>query len=112
MSKVSQYSTSLYYSARDAMITNGYNAVTQANGTVDSDWTTCVGCAILSRSFDRNDTPVPGACSRCFQRYCWNGTIDDPTPAPYESSVLLPNTTTPIPAPRIDYPQQQELNSL
>ncbi|KAK6835232.1 hypothetical protein RU639_002174 [Aspergillus parasiticus] len=79
---------------RDGFITNGYNVATQANGTLDSEWTTCVGCAILSRSLDRTGTTVPEACSRCFQRYCWNGTIDDRTPAPYNPSVLLPNSTS------------------
>ncbi|OGM47671.1 lysophospholipase 1 [Aspergillus bombycis] len=79
---------------RDGFIMNGYNVATQANGTLDSEWTTCVGCAILSRSFDRTGTTVPEACNRCFQRYCWNGTIDDQTPAPYNPSVLLPNTTS------------------
>ncbi|KAE8379704.1 lysophospholipase [Aspergillus bertholletiae] len=72
---------------RDGFIANGYNVATQANGTLDSNWTTCVGCAILSRSFDRTGTTLPEACSRCFQRYCWNGTIDDGTPAPYNPSI-------------------------
>ncbi|PYI00046.1 lysophospholipase 1 [Aspergillus ellipticus CBS 707.79] len=68
---------------RDAIIANGYNVATQANGTLDEDWSTCVGCAVLSRSLNRTGTTVPEACTKCFQRYCWNGTTDDATPAAY-----------------------------
>ncbi|PYI05205.1 hypothetical protein BO78DRAFT_346155 [Aspergillus sclerotiicarbonarius CBS 121057] len=92
MSNVSQEVTSYNTSRRDAMIINGYNIATQANGTLDADWTTCVGCAILSRSFDRTDTTVPEACSQCFQHYCWNGTIDNRTPSAYDPNVLLPSS--------------------
>ncbi|KAH8653679.1 lysophospholipase catalytic domain-containing protein [Xylariales sp. PMI_506] len=76
-------------SQRDAVIANGYNVATQANGTLDADWSTCVGCAVLSRSFDRTGTVVPEACTKCFQRYCWNGTVDDQTPAPYTPTPSL-----------------------
>ncbi|RAL02836.1 uncharacterized protein BO80DRAFT_492094 [Aspergillus ibericus CBS 121593] len=78
-------------SERDDMITNGYNVVTMANATRDtySDWPTCAGCAILSRSFDRTNTPVPDVCSRCFEKYCWDGTRNSTTPAAYEPSILL-----------------------
>ncbi|RAH49576.1 lysophospholipase 1 [Aspergillus brunneoviolaceus CBS 621.78] len=74
---------------RDAIITNGYNVATQANGTLDADWSTCVGCAVLSRSFNRTGTAVPEACTKCFQRYCWNGTVDDQTPAAYQPTASL-----------------------
>ncbi|KAJ5691382.1 lysophospholipase catalytic domain-containing protein [Penicillium malachiteum] len=89
MSNVTELQTHYNASARDDMITNGFNVATQANGTLDSEWTTCVGCAVLSRSFDRTKTQVPEACTRCFERYCWNGTIDSHTPAPYEPSIIL-----------------------
>ncbi|KAJ5359615.1 uncharacterized protein N7496_012028 [Penicillium cataractarum] len=64
---------------RDAVIMNGYNVATQANGTLDDEWSTCVGCAVLSRSLDRTGTTVPEACTKCFQRYCWNGTASNQT---------------------------------
>lgn len=79
---------------RDAVITNGYNVATQANGTLDADWSSCVGCAVLSRSFDRTGTVVPDACKKCFQRYCWNGTVDDKTPAPYTPTPSLSASST------------------
>ncbi|GIJ84639.1 lysophospholipase 1 [Aspergillus pseudoviridinutans] len=94
MSNLALNESSFNTTRRDSIILNGYNIATQANGTLDSDWSTCVGCAILSRSFDRTDTTVPKACSQCFQRYCWNGTIDDRTPSsPYAPSVTLSSWT-------------------
>ncbi|KAJ5097438.1 hypothetical protein N7456_008159, partial [Penicillium angulare] len=74
---------------RDNIIANGYNVVTQANGTLDEDWSTCVGCAVLSRSLNRTGTDVPEACTKCFQRYCWNGTVDNDSPATYAPSASL-----------------------
>lgn len=61
---------------RAGMIKNGYEVVTQANATREgaNNWPTCVGCAILSRSLERNGQAVPDVCNQCFQRYCWNGT--------------------------------------
>lgn len=74
---------------RNAMIQNGYNVVTQANGTIDSQWPTCVGCAILSRSFDRTGQSVPDVCRQCFDKYCWNGTLASQTPPPYFPQMKL-----------------------
>ncbi|KAF2264697.1 lysophospholipase [Lojkania enalia] len=74
---------------RNAMIQNGYNVVTMGNGTVDSQWPTCVGCAILSRSFNRTGTQVPNVCQQCFDRYCWNGTIASQVPQPYRPEMKL-----------------------
>ena len=66
---------------RDAVILNGYNVATQANGTLDTSWGTCVACAVLSRSFDRTQTPVPDACKTCFDKYCWDGRLNSTEPA-------------------------------
>ncbi|KAI9836140.1 MAG: Lysophospholipase 1 [Thelocarpon superellum] len=60
---------------RDGMIQNGYDAVTQESGQRDSSWPVCVGCAILLRSFNETQTPVPAACQSCFEQYCWTDTI-------------------------------------
>ncbi len=77
-------------SERNAMIQNGYNVATQANSTRDnaSNWPTCVGCAILSRSMERNKETVPDACKQCFQQYCWNGTTVTKS-APYIPNLVL-----------------------
>ncbi|KAF1997388.1 lysophospholipase [Amniculicola lignicola CBS 123094] len=74
---------------RNAMIQNGYNVATMGNGTVDAQWPTCVGCAVLSRSFDRTGTTVPDVCKQCFERYCWNGTRSSQTPPPYQPEMKL-----------------------
>ncbi|KAK1141307.1 Lysophospholipase 1 [Aspergillus melleus] len=81
----------LSYSAedRDAMITNGYNVATRANGTEDdASWSSCVGCAILSRSAERTGTTLPDICTECFKSYCWNGTIDSSEPT-YEPELMV-----------------------
>jgi lysophospholipase len=76
---------------RNAMISNGYHVATMANSTREgySDWSTCVGCAIISRSLGRNGEDVPDVCSRCFDKYCWNGTVASNTPAPYIPQMVL-----------------------
>lgn len=76
---------------RDEVIANGYNVVTVANGTRKgySDWSACVGCAILSRSFDRTKTDVPSACTQCFKKYCWDGTLNSTVPFIYEPAPIM-----------------------
>ncbi|KAL9636540.1 MAG: hypothetical protein Q9164_002758 [Protoblastenia rupestris] len=58
-SNVSTFDPSYNTTERDAILQNGYEVATMANGTVDSMWPTCVGCAILSRSLERTGTTVP-----------------------------------------------------
>ncbi|KAI1365989.1 lysophospholipase [Xylaria arbuscula] len=61
---------------RNAYIENGYNVATMGNGTVDAQWPACAACAMLSRSLERTGTTIPDTCKSCFDRYCWNGTVD------------------------------------
>ncbi|KAL2827336.1 lysophospholipase [Aspergillus cavernicola] len=72
---------------------SSYNAA-ERNSSLDSDWTTCVGCAVLSRSFDKTKAMVPSTCTQCFQRYCWNGTIDSRVPSAYNPTLALPGGST------------------
>ncbi|KAL3473584.1 lysophospholipase catalytic domain-containing protein [Aspergillus californicus] len=88
---LSNFSTfTLTYSEdeRDNSIQNGYDVVTMGNSTQDSDWSACVGCAILSRSFDRTNEQVPDICTQCFDRYCWDGTTNSTTPAEYAPATI------------------------
>lgn len=80
---------------RNAMIENGYDVATQANSTRQgaSNWPACVGCAILSRSFDRNGQSIPQACQQCFTEYCWNGTTVA-NAAPYTPELVLSQVGT------------------
>ena len=74
---------------KNLMIQNGYNIATMGNGTVDSEWLTCVGCAVLSRSLVKTGTEIPAACVKCFNKYCWNGTINSTSPMNYEPAFML-----------------------
>ncbi|KAG9941790.1 lysophospholipase Plb2, partial [Aureobasidium melanogenum] len=88
-SNVSTFDLQYNDTQRDYIIENGYDAVTQGNSTLDAQWPTCVGCAILSRSLDRTNTEVPEVCNQCFQRYCWDGTVDSTVNTTYEPAFKL-----------------------
>ena len=77
------------------MIENGYDVVTQANSTREgaSNWPTCVGCAILSRSLERNGEAIPQVCQQCFTDYCWNGTTVE-TSQPYTPELIVGQLAT------------------
>ena len=48
---------------------------TMGNGTTNSQWPTCVGCAILHRSFSKTGTTLPEVCEACFREFCWDGSL-------------------------------------
>ncbi|KAL0261409.1 Lysophospholipase 1 [Diplodia seriata] len=75
-SNVSTFTREYSISQRNAMVENGYDVVTMGNGTLDAQWPTCVGCAIMSRSWNRTGTTVPDVCMDCFNKYCWNGDVN------------------------------------
>jgi lysophospholipase len=88
-SNVSTYTLSYSDTERNLMIQNGFDVATMGNSTIDSDWTTCVACAILSRSFTKTGTDVPSDCTTCFDKYCWDGTTNSTTPANYDPAYKL-----------------------
>lgn len=92
-SNVSTFQLSYNMSERNAIINNGYDVATQGNGTLDSQWPTCVGCAIIQRSLERTGTTVPDVCQTCLRNYCWNGTRDSSTPPPYTPTFALQETS-------------------
>jgi lysophospholipase len=81
LSNVSTFDPEYNDTQRNAIIQNGYEVATLANGTLDAQWPACMACAVLSRSFDRTGQAVPDECTLCFERYCWNGTTDSSTPS-------------------------------
>lgn len=87
-SNVSTFDLQYNDTERNWIIQNGYDVATMGNGTVDSLWPTCVGCAILSRSLDRTNTAIPDVCTTCFDRYCWDGTMNN-TANTYEPTYKL-----------------------
>jgi lysophospholipase len=80
-SNISTFDLSINNTQRNAIIQNGYDVATMGNGTSDPQWQTCVACAVLSRSFTKTGTPVPVACTECFNRYCWNGSLNSTAPS-------------------------------
>lgn len=87
-SNISTFQMSINTSELSAIIENGYAVATMLNGTRDKDWPICVGCAMLSRSFDRTNTTVPDKCQECFTNYCWNGTLDEREPSEYNPTFI------------------------
>jgi lysophospholipase len=79
---------------RNSIIQNGYNVVTMGNATVDPRWPACLGCAILSRSLSRTRTQPPSICIDCFDKYCWNGTLNSTTPPPYAPGQIISQTSS------------------
>ena len=88
-SNVSTFDPAYDTSERDLLVLNGYNLATQGNSTLDENWPTCVACAILTRSLERTNTSLPDVCGDCFERYCWDGTIDDQEPGHYVPAMKL-----------------------
>lgn len=88
-SNISTFQLSTDNAERDNIILNGYEVATMANSTLDDNWTACVGCAILSRSFERTDTALPEICNQCFDRYCWNGTVNSTKPESFNPAYIL-----------------------
>jgi lysophospholipase len=88
-SNVSTFDMEYTTEERQQIIYNGYNVVTMANATVDAQWPACLGCAILSRSFYRSKTEFPAICVDCFNRYCWNGTINSTAPVVYDPGQIV-----------------------
>jgi lysophospholipase len=89
MSNVSTFDLSYNDTQRDDIILNGYEVATMANSTRDGNWTACVGCAILARSFERTGTTLPSICTQCFSNYCWNGTVNSTEPNAFEPTTLI-----------------------
>lgn len=88
-SNVSTFDLSYKTDERNAIVQNGYAVATMGNGTSDPKWPICVGCAVLSRSLERTKTTVPIVCQDCFQKYCWDGTVNSTLPTEYEPQILL-----------------------
>ncbi|KAK6459157.1 lysophospholipase catalytic domain-containing protein [Scheffersomyces xylosifermentans] len=58
------------------LIQNGFEVSSRGNFSEDSQWPTCVGCAIIRRSQERLGIEQSDECKMCFDRYCWKGGIE------------------------------------
>ncbi|CAK9437543.1 uncharacterized protein LODBEIA_P19210 [Lodderomyces beijingensis] len=61
---------------RNSIIQNGFEVASRYNLTLDEEWPACVGCAIIRRTQERSGQEQSEQCKRCFQRYCWDGSLD------------------------------------
>ena len=74
----------------DRTFQNWFDIATYGNGTLDSDWPACVGCAFIHKSLQRVNMALPDICSRCFERFCYSGAIAaTPANPTYDPSLLL-----------------------
>ncbi|KAL3420984.1 lysophospholipase plb1 [Phlyctema vagabunda] len=80
-SNVSTFDPDYNNTERNAIIENGYLVATMGNASRDAEWPACMACAVLSRSFYKTNTTVPATCTACFQRYCWDGTVNSTAPS-------------------------------
>lgn len=63
------------FSQIDDIFVNGFNQLTQGNGTLDEEWPACLGCAVIDRSLDKVGMTRTKQCESCFEKYCWDGTV-------------------------------------
>lgn len=85
----------LDYSSRQAqgVIDNSVDVATL--GGRDSQWPTCLACALMQRGFERSNTPRPQVCSECMDKWCWDGVTNTTTPSfSYSPPVGVPEFVT------------------
>lgn len=80
-SNTSTYKMSYNNDEKMSLIKNGFEVATRKNLTDDEDWATCVGCAIVRRTQERNDLEQDEKCNKCFEKYCWQGVSNSPSNA-------------------------------
>ena len=71
------------------ILVNSFNQVTQVNGTLDSDWPACLGCAAIDRSLSKVGMQRTKQCEACMARYCWDGTEDNAISPIVDPSLVL-----------------------
>lgn len=62
---------------------NAFNLATYGNGKLPggegAGWSTCLACAAIKKSVARVGMQLPEVCSRCWSRFCWDGTEEKGT---------------------------------
>lgn len=66
---------------KKGMIANGFDVASRGNLT--TDWSVCVGCALVRRAEERAGVKQSDQCQKCFQQYCWDGSV-------YEDASYIP----------------------
>ncbi|RCK57910.1 Lysophospholipase 2 [Candida viswanathii] len=82
-------------SEKQGMVANGYDVASRKDGQVDDEWAACVGCAIIRREQERQGIEQSEQCKRCFERYCWDGTVYQGPPLGdnFDDDGLIPGAT-------------------
>lgn len=63
------------------IIANSARSVT-LNNTLGADkWSHCLACAMADRAVARGGQERSQKCRDCFSQWCWDGKVDDSTPA-------------------------------
>lgn len=57
---------------KKGMVANGFDVATHGNNT---EYPTCVGCAMIRRSQERQGIEQSEECKKCFEDYCWDGSV-------------------------------------
>lgn len=74
-SNTSTYKLKYSNEEKQGMIANGYYVGSNMNGMFDDEFAACIGCAIIRREQERRGIEQTNQCKRCFETYCWDGTI-------------------------------------
>lgn len=86
-SNVSTAKTLFSDKEKRAFIENGFSISSLGNYSVDLNWPTCVGCAVIRRQQERLGIAPSEKCQQCFDKYCWQGGIEE-SPRPDLAPVL------------------------
>lgn len=80
---------------KKGMIANGFDVASRGN--LSTDWQTCVGCALVRRAEERANVEQSDQCKKCFQQYCWDGSVyEDPSYKPKPNFTLSGLTDNPM----------------
>ncbi|KAI5809280.1 lysophospholipase [Pyronema omphalodes] len=74
---------------RDSVIENGFYVATQGNSSRNAEWPACVACAIIHRELERRGNETTEQCKKCFEDYCWDGTLVEEKVGPYSPELFL-----------------------
>ncbi len=89
LANVSTYELGYSNAKAQGVIDNSVDVATL--GGADDSWSTCLGCAILERSFERSHTPRPDICTQCLNKWCWDGVTNTTTPSySYSPAIGVP----------------------
>ncbi|RCK67237.1 Lysophospholipase 2 [Candida viswanathii] len=80
-SNVSTYDLTFTDAQKKGLIQNGLDVASRLNNTIDENFKTCIGCALIRREQERRGIEQLEQCKLCFEEYCWDGTYaDGPNP--------------------------------